>query len=84
MEKVEPHDFSLQAFQNYRTPRAATVRVRQTLLLVVPFDFSVWCATVRRKHTEPVILIWGFENADREPTIGNVVDQLGCARIRVP
>ena len=30
-----------------------------------------------------VIVIWGFQNADREPTIGSVADLLGYARIRV-
>ena len=47
------------------------------------FDIRFTFPTVLGPPENVIIVVWGYQNADREPTIGSKVDLLGYARIRV-
>ncbi len=43
-----------------------------------------WPQKLEGAPSDYVVLVWGFQDADRTPTIGENLDLLGYARIRVP
>ena len=60
--------------------QTATFAITEANAFHIRFDFP----TALGDAEDVVVLVLGYQNAEREPTIGSKVDVLGYARIRVP